>query len=200
MKPDGSVTISGKTGDLTAFSAGAFLTPDGKLPVYAIVSYPVKGGMTGTLRMRADEDEDCDGIMDWYKPAQIGVYYPGGFATSTSLGGARYTVPPLGTPVVPLRAGPGNCRITLATDNPAAPLVKMLTISPTNIVTVDSPGADKLKVVISAAKGTITGSFVDPGTGVSHAFGGLVQQKKQTGAGTVKEMTSTGSFDTQMFR
>ena len=174
----GAVKLSGRCGDDQPFSYGGFLSPEGTAPIYAALAYIAPGSLQGTLRCRDLVNvSDCDGDLAWFKPAQsTGISYPAGFDTTVSLIGSRYVAPPLGSPMLVLPPAPGNLVMRFESAIPA-PFEKSLSVSSSNIVTVENLGPDKLILTLAPKTGRVTGSFIDVANGKKLPLNGVVLQK-----------------------
>ena len=174
----GAVKLSGRCGDDQPFSYGGFLSPEGTAPIYAALAYIAPGSLQGTLRCRDLVNvSDCDGDLAWFKPAQsTGISYPAGFDTTVSLIGSRYVAPPLGSPMLVLPPAPGNLVMRFESAIPA-PFEKILSVSSSNIVTVENLGPDKLILTLAPKTGRVTGSFIDVANGKKLPLNGVVLQK-----------------------
>jgi len=62
-------------------------------------------------------------------------------------------------------------------------IVKAVNIDTNNVVTVITPGADRLAMKLNAKTGGITGSFRFPLTGKTVKLNGTIVQKSKLGAG-----------------
>lgn len=103
----------------------------------------------------------------WTKPpGSTGIYGSAGLANVPVNGAGRlYVQPPAGSRVLSdLDSASGSAFVNLSAGNLAAPIGQAVTVSTANKVTVNTPGADKLKVKIKSAKGTFSGSFMDGAT------------------------------------
>ena len=178
----GAVKLTGRAGDNTPFSFGGFLSPEGRVPFYAALKYPAPGSLQGTLQCRDLVGiSDCDGDVLCYKPAQTpaptGVTpYPAGFEFTSSLAASRYIAPPLGSPMLVLPPPPGNYVIRCEGAIPM-PFEKILSISSSNLVTVDNPGPDLFFMSLMPKTGIVKGSFFDVSSGKKLTFNGVVLQK-----------------------
>ncbi|HEX4086917.1 MAG TPA: hypothetical protein VHY22_18525, partial [Chthoniobacteraceae bacterium] len=148
----GKAMLAGRLGDGTAFGVttkftGGMITLNQKL-------YNKKGSLAGTITFETTGDTDADGQLTWIKPETTKGRYQGGFTVSVDFQGAIFTAPALST---------GTCSITFAAGGLVSAITHTLTISTNDHVTVNDPGADKLKMTVSKAEGTFTGTFLIPG-------------------------------------
>jgi len=179
VAPTGAVQLAGKLGDGTAFVAKGQLHTDGKTwtlfaPLYAGTN---PGGIAGAMTFEKLADSDCDGTIDWIKPAQQGaVYYPGGFSISADLSAAIYASPPLAPPMS------GTAVFTMgAVSSPEFAISDSLTVSSKGKVTVS--GTNGVTLTLTPATGAFKGTFLCPATSKKTSFGGVIYQKPPSASG-----------------
>jgi len=168
----GAINIAGTLGDGTRFSAGGHLQSGGETwtlftPLYAGKS---PGSIAGTMTFETTADSDCDGMLDWTKPAQAGgILYPGGFSVSVDLLAAKYASPPL---------PPGPATFTLGGGNlPDSAISDTLAISSKGKVTVSGGNNGGVTLILAASPGKFSGKFLYPGTNKETSFDGVIYQK-----------------------
>ena len=176
----GKATITGNLGDGTALSLTTNFT-GGTITLHKNL-YSGKGSLAGTITFESETNSDADGPLAWTKPATKRGLYPAGFTTSVDFQAAIFRAPALPA---------GTNSITFAAGGLASPITHSLTISAADHVTVNDPGADKMKMTVSKTGGTFSGTFLPPGKKTPTSFEGVVQQKQGGGAGYF--LTSTGS-------
>jgi hypothetical protein len=165
----GSVAVAGRLADDTPFSAGSLLTHDDHFPLYAPL-YTRRGFLVGLVEVIEKPGSDATAVLTWRKPEIAGTLYPVGFATSTTLAGARYAA---AKPVLVLPAQPSNAELVFRNLG----MTKTLKISDLNKVEVTNPGADATRVQINAATGLFNGSYINSTDNVRRTFRGAIFQK-----------------------
>jgi uncharacterized repeat protein (TIGR03803 family) len=69
----GAVTVTGKLGDGTAFTAGGYVTIDDSFPFYVALYPSQPGGIEGNIVFESIAGRsDCAGPLVWFKPPQTG--------------------------------------------------------------------------------------------------------------------------------
>jgi hypothetical protein len=165
----GAISICGKLGDGTAFSARSQLDTDGQTWTVFKPLYTGKhpGGVAGTMTFENLGNSDCDGTLEWIKPAQTTGYYPGGFSTSAELMAAKYVAPPLPLTSGTITVGGGNLAASAISDS--------LTISSKDKVTVS--GTNDVTMTLTPGTGVFSGKFLYPGGDKKTPFSGVIYQK-----------------------
>jgi hypothetical protein len=167
----GAISISGKLGDGTAFSAKSQLNADGKTWTLFELLYGKKspGSIAGTMTFASGTNSDCTGMITWLKPPQAsGSYYPKGFSITANLMAATYSASTPASSLVNFALGGGDL---------AEPAVSgTLTFIPaTNKVTVS--GTNDVALTLTPSTGAFSGHFLYPGTDKKTLFDGVIYQK-----------------------
>jgi hypothetical protein len=166
----GAVSVAGKLADGTAFSAGGQLDADGKTCTLFSPLYAGLGSIAGNLIFESSTESDCDGVLDWIKPAQAGArYYPEGFSLGVDLLAARYAAPALQSGTAAFTLGDG--------DLPASAVTDSLTILTNETVRVSGANDGGVTLTLSPGTGGFRGTFLYPGTGRETSFGGVIYEK-----------------------
>ena len=202
VRTTGVVELSGKLGDGTPFVSSGYLKADGTFPIYAGLygsAYPSRGSISGIATLKSDPGiSDLKGSIRWFKPAQpTGTLFRSGFTTAASLIGSRYKAPATGIPVIRFSPVASKGKVVLTGGRLSAALTKNVTLGSTNVITVDAPAADQLRVSVVAGNGLVAGSFVHPVTGKTTAFGGVVFQIQNIAAGYFVITDQSGSLKLQ---
>lgn len=172
----GSVTLSGKAADGSAFATTTFAGPDGELLVYQSL-YNGRGSLGGILRINTGDSPTpgkVAGTVNWFKPSPLStsrdtLYKPGFGPLALSADGGLFPVLTPGGLLMNLIAGAGNTRILFGSgglDLEEREFGQTLTISnpslsgKTNSATIPA-NANKLTMpTLNAANGSFGGSFV----------------------------------------
>jgi hypothetical protein len=186
----GVVTIAGRLGDNTPFSAAGHLHADGKTWTLFAPLYPGKypGDIAGIMTFEASSEADCLGVLDWTKPAQAGAYYPEGFDVNVDLLAAKYAAPPLAAGTAAFTAWGGGL--------PSSNITDVLTISSGETVTVKGINHGDVTLTLTPATGAFTGTFKYPATGATTPFGGVIYEKpSRAGYGLFVTPDTTGKVN-----
>jgi hypothetical protein len=171
----GTAKLSGKLADGTTVMYSGFVAsgPNGhQVYVYDNSLNSKKGLFAGMLTFEHLLNSDADGMMEWVHPAVNGDLYPQAFNTLLNAGASKYIAPQKGSPALPIFTGTfslSNGGLT-ATDNEAVILTTK------NIVLFQGTNPNDIKVTIDAAKGSFSGSFIDPTSTKKVSFSGLLYQ------------------------
>lgn len=186
----GAVAAVGKLPDGTALSFSTTLVgasgETNQAIIGAVLKYPEKGSLAGRFVFQEVAGaSDCAGDLRWTKPAQTtGTLFVGGFDLApTKLTGSIYDAPSKGDRALNF----SNGNITLSDGGLAGSIVKPLTVSVKNAVTIQLPNAEKIAVKFNAAAGTFAGSFTNifpPATKPTLIkFNGVLMQKSNEASG-----------------
>jgi hypothetical protein len=133
----------------------------------------------GWLILTNHTTNDIRGALGWIKPALAKAkLYPGGFTGETTTLGSRYDRPATSTNRV---LNLTQTDLVFRGGNLSSAFTNIITLSERNKVGNLSGG--KLSMSISTSSGLFSGSVVNPATGKSSAFKGVVLQKQNGGAG-----------------
>jgi Calx-beta domain len=164
----GAVKVAGKLADGTPFAAACVVSPHSSSGQEFNVFTPLYGGK-GRLFFTANFVNESNNLGatssgEWIRPPSAAGPFKNGFATPLSFLGARYAPPPPGSRILSgldASGGAGTFTVNDAMHN--AVLVKPVSVSIANAVTVAMPGADKLAVKLNKATGLLSGTFVQGG-------------------------------------
>ena len=174
----GRVTLSGMLADNTRISQVGSVSKNGHWPLYASL-YAGKGSILSWLAFEDRPNDDINGLLNWFKPTDVGArYYPRGFTSMLSVIGFVYVSPV------------GNTNSWLGFTNGCLRFYGgELATSFTNAFTfglkdkVDNLSTNKLTMTFSRSSGRFGGRVTEPATGLSRAFKGVVLQKANVGCG-----------------
>ena len=169
----GDLRLAGRLGDGTAFTAGSRLDADGQTwPLFVpLYTARARGSIAGMMTFENSPDSDCDGALEWIKPAVTGSQSSGAFSAGANLLAAKYAGPPLAS---------GGGIVTLEGGSLAAPgITANFSISGGDHVAVSGTGGVSLS--IAPATGAFGGRFRHPLTGRETPFGGVIYQKPAPG-------------------
>ena len=162
-----------------------------------------KGYLAGRLTFRAVSGiSDLDGKWRWVKKpgAAPTTVYGGGFDENRNVIGSRYAAPATGIRAMDglassehnvwLRwSGPDLSTLAATT---VTSLDRVGTWSTANTITFFGP--ERVKLRFNVRTGLLTGSYADPGNGISIGFGGALLQSQDLLSGTFLAQGKSGIF------
>jgi hypothetical protein len=181
----GRIRLTGTLADGTKISQSASLSKDGQWPLY-VPLYGGQGSVLSWITFADLPEEDLTGDLVWIKPATSKKLFPAGFALATIATGSRYQQPARGTPI--LNLSPGSIELTGA--NLAQGITNRISLGTGNRVT--NLSSNKLSLTFSTTAGSFKGSIVNPASGKSISFNGVVLQKPNVGRGFFLDRTQSG--------
>jgi len=176
---DGSGTIkwSGTLADGTKVTQSSALSRQGIWPLYAPL-YGGGGSVISWIQFTNQPESDLSGDLIWMKPASpASRYYPRGFTNEVVATGSAYSPPLAGTRVIKMTVG----KLMLAGGGLHAPLTNSLTLGLNNRVSV--PAGSKLTLTITTSSGLFKGTALNPETGKTVPFQGMLFEKANIGIG-----------------
>jgi hypothetical protein len=181
----GSVSLIGTMADGAFFTdTGTAISQDGDWPLYGSL-FSGKGLVLAWVRfpMHSASSQITSGQALWFETAGTGShYFTNGFSLLTNqlnLTVNRYITPARGVAVLPSV----NYAVQIFGGNLDASLSDDVTISSNNAVFSMGLNTNKLSIIINAAEGTFSGSFVSPGASVTTALKGVLLPDNNTGVG-----------------
>jgi hypothetical protein len=167
----GTLTVTGRLADGTAFTSAGFIGPNGEIPVYRPL-YGNLGSLAGTLDLTEDVDQafadnTVSGKLTWLKPATKTRIYPDGFGpinldvygkylAITSAKGIASGLPLSGVANLAFTGGGVEASVT-------QPDVLPFTYTATNSVDLPKAGLTgnpaKVTLAINTKTGLISGAF-----------------------------------------
>ncbi len=172
----GLVQLTGTLADGTKLSQKSALSKDGLWPLYSSI-YGGAGAVISWMQFNTNIPEsDLSGQFVWIKPAGLSSKsFPGGFTNSVQAVGSLFT--PAAGPLLSLT----NLDLVFSGGGVQVPFTNAFTLDAQNRVK-PAPGS-RLKLTFSPSSGLFTGSTVNPETGQSLSFQGVVYEKAANGAG-----------------
>jgi hypothetical protein len=126
-----------------------------------------------------------EGALSWIKPAGVGKLYPDGFTNQTMLIGSSYSRPDSGRVL-----NFTNALVTFTGENLSAPFTNEVTLSSDNKFA--NLSSNKLALSVALPNGSVSGSALDPTTGKSFSFKGVVLQKQNRASGHFQGASQSG--------
>jgi hypothetical protein len=163
------------------------VSSDGQWPLFIPLYGGGGGGQAlGWLLFINTGDADVVGLVNWIKqPDAKAKLYPGGFEVETNATGSL-----LDSALTPV-TGFSNAAVVLSGGNLTASFTNFVSISARNKVT--NLSTNKLSLTLNASQGQFKGSAVDPATGKTIKFSGVILQKRDVGTGFSPGTNQSGS-------
>ncbi len=180
----GGLTAAGVLADDTKAAQKTSVLANGMWPFY-VPLYSGTGSIFGWINFTNQAETDLSGGITWTKPEQAKAkFYAGGFTNSVNLLGSLYTN---ASPVLNFESG----IVLLQGGNLTNSIQNSVTLGADNKVT--NNGATPLTLTITPTTGAFKGTALNPSTGKSQAFTGVVIQKMNEGEGFFLGTTNSGS-------
>ncbi len=156
--------------DGTRVSQNGAVSKQGIWPLYGVV-YGGKGALMSWIQFTTNQpDSDLSGDLIWIKPGGLrGAWYPGGFTNAASAMGSRYHAISRARVLEWI-----NGSMSFRSGGLSAPFTKPIWPEMTS---------HRLALTINPANGVFTGKAVNPETGRSFSFQGVLLDKGNIGAG-----------------
>jgi hypothetical protein len=175
---NGRASFAGSLADGTKVTQRVPLSKHGLWP-FSVSLYSGRGLVMSWMAFTNEVDSDFHGALSWIKPADPRAqYYPGGFTNECRAIGSAYAAP----------AGAVNSVLNLTTatvvisgGNLSSELIYPVALGPGG--QAGSLSGNELTLRFSLATGTFKGKAVDPNSGQSLSFNGVVMPKLNAGYG-----------------
>jgi uncharacterized repeat protein (TIGR02543 family) len=179
----GVVVFVGRLADGTAVSRVTFLAKDGSWPLYV-----GSGAFEVALGQITIEDNpgtsDMDGQVTWFRRPSASPYYPDGFTVQSSFVGSIFTPAARGNNVLNVQPFGEDLSIAIGGGDTGGETDFTGSLDPLNRFISDDTGAQMhFRMAFSNANGLMSGTFIDPATGRTVGFQGVVFQKQNIAAG-----------------
>jgi hypothetical protein len=183
----GRINLSGSLADGAKFSYGTVISSDGKWPLY-VPLYRGQGVILSWVNFDTKTTAGLDGSLNWIKAADPKAkYYAAGFTNQVVLTGSAFQAPARGEPLMDFVGG----EMVLAGGNLPAPLRNFILIDDKGRMRNLSP--NRLRVTFTPTSGAFRGTVTDPASLRAIAFGGVILQNQNRGAGFFLGADQSGS-------
>lgn len=173
VSSNGKVSGRGTLADKTTLKVLSATAADGRVPIYLSL-YRGSGSLFGWLAL--SNADDVTGTVWWTKPGTFGgTFSPGGFTNRTDVLGERYNPLPTGTPILTL----SNGVVIVTGGNVAEAFTNSIALGGDNKIV----GDNQLNLTIAPAKGTMSGSLVDPSSGKKRSIKGVALPNRNEARG-----------------
>jgi hypothetical protein len=191
VSPAGMASLTGALSDNTAVApSAAGVSKYGRWPLYIpLYGAGTLGSLSGWVTFTNLPGVSLEGGAAWFRTNSSGKLYPHGFTNSVSITGSIFTPVPAKTPAL----GATNFQITLSGGNLPVPLTNDATLTLAGKFAANGPGISKLTLSVTNT-GIVSGSFLDPATGLAAPIRGVVLQQQTNAAGYFLSTNATGLF------
>ncbi|MBI3853350.1 MAG: tandem-95 repeat protein [Verrucomicrobia bacterium] len=173
----GRAKFVGVLADGTKVSQSVSVSRHGLWPLY-VALYSGQGSAVSWLTFTNQPNSDLSGAFSWIKPAGIAPYYPNGFSHECQAVGSLF-VAPVGITQHILNLT--DASVLFSGGNLAADFTNLVTLEQNS--RVSNRSSNPLTMSFSLTTGTFKGTAVDPASGASLKFSGVVLQKVNAGCG-----------------
>lgn len=170
----GNVQWSMTLPDGTQVGEKTTLSESGSWPLYA-APYSSRGVVIGWMQFNGAPSDGFDGQCVWTKPGGADAPYPGGLTNALTVLGSSYEAPPVAY------RNFGTSELVLSGGGLANPITNSVTWGPNNKIVNNSP--NKLSLTLTPASGLFKGTVVDPASGKSVPFQGVLFEEGNVGLG-----------------
>lgn len=184
---NGKVALAGLLADGNRFSQSTYVSRKGSLPVY-LVLYSGQGSALSWLTFNSTATSDLSGDLTWIKPVgTLTRYYPRGFEYGTLVLGSAYQ----------RAAGPMVNAVSTAVAFSGGNLLEDFA----NQISFDAAGrvsnqsSNRLALSFSAGTGAFRGNVVDPVSGSTLPFSGVVLKKANAAYGLMLGVDQSSSVE-----
>jgi len=192
VSPAGMASLTGTLSDNTPVApSAAGVSKSGRWPLYIpLYGTGTLGSLSGWVTFTNLPGVSLEGGAAWFRTNSSGKLYPHGFTNNLSITGSTFTPGSARTPVL----GAANFQITLGDGNLRVPLTNDATLSLAGKFVTNGPGISKLTLSVVPSTGLISGSFLDPATGLAAPISGIVLQQQTNAAGFFLSTNASGLF------
>lgn len=175
VSTSGAIKLAASLADGTKIAASSVATAGGQWPFYTPL-YSGKGQILGWLIFSNTVPESLMGDVNWIKSSSIpgARINPGGFDFETTVVGSAYSS--TASPLI----GFNNGMVILSGGNLPNNITNNVSVNGSSIV---NTSGNKLTMKLNASSGVISGSIVNPLTGISSSFSGVLLQNQDVGMG-----------------
>ena len=193
IRKDGSVTLSGYTGDGISIAQSCGLSRLGDWPLHVSL-LKGRGRLLGWLRVHPQSGSSIQGTnVFWLKNTGPDKYYPDGFSVLLQPTGSTFI--PTNSPVMQFTNGVALFAGGDLYDVNGAPTFDLVRIFLRPSCTfISEPGPETLRLSANCGNGLVTGHFVDFVTGLSTPIKAVILQQQVLISGTFLSTNVCGHF------
>ena len=193
VTPAGMASLTGRLSDNTPVApSAAGVSQYARWPLYIpLYGTGTLGSLSGWITFTNLPGLSLEGSATWFRTNSSGKRYPHGFTNEMSITGSTFAPGSSKTPVL----GATNFQIILSGGNLPSPLTNNATLALSGKFVTNGPGISKLRSCCrGSSTGILTGSFLDPVTGLPTPINGMVIQQQTNAAGYFLSTNATGLF------
>ncbi len=193
VKPWGDVSIKGKFGDGSKFSARSVLGGAGDAAAIDFWAAPKNARVSGTLAFGTGTTPTLTGNLSWYRPPDSGAnFFPDGFFATVAASGAIYTPPDKGQHAL---GKTDQVNLTLREGNLLTAITRNINLNSRDGIEALDQGPENVSLKIDRKKGIFNGSFDHPQDGSRRKFQGVLLQQQSFGRGVFIGQNQTGTVE-----
>jgi hypothetical protein len=191
VTPAGMASLTGALSDSTNVApSAAGVSKHGQWPLYIpLYGAGTFGSLSGWVTF-TNPGVSLEGSAAWFRTNSSGKLYRHGFTNNVSITGSTFAPGTAKTNVLGLT----NLQILLSGGNLPVALSNDVTLSRTGQFKTNGPGISRLALSVVTNTGIISGSFLDPTTGLATPIHGIVFQQQTNAAGFFLSTNATGLF------
>ncbi len=182
---DGTVYLRATLPDGTRMVQRQPLSRDNTWPVFSNL-YNNRGVLVGLVAIdHSRPGSDLAGKFDWSKPVvSKDRYFPLGFRiVNADLLGSTFRAPALGSPALNFPNPPNNGVLTLQEGSLLNDIVRTMTYSAANRISITNPGAERIILTVDPQTGFLSGTFTHPVSRASTPLSGVIFDKLNIAVG-----------------
>jgi hypothetical protein len=193
VTPAGMASLTGRLSDNTPVApSAAGVSLYARWPLYIpLYGTGTLGSLSGWITFTNLPGLSLEGSAAWFRTNSSGKLYPHGFTNAVSITGSTFAS---GSSKAPILGGATNFQITLSGGNLPSPLTNNATLTPAGKFVTNGPGISKLTLSVVPGTGILTGSFLDPATGLTTPISGALMQQQTNAAGYFLSTNAAGQF------
>jgi hypothetical protein len=192
VTPAGLASLAGTLSDGTVVApAAAGVSRDGQWPLYIpLYGAGTFGSLSGWIDFTNAPGSSLQGTGAWFRTNSSGRLYPHGFTNTVSITGSTFIPGSARTNVL----GQTNLQVFLGGGNLPVALSNYVSLPLSGVFRTNGPGISRLILSVAPSTGLISGTYLDPATGLSTPISGVVLQQQTNAAGFFLSTNATGLF------
>ncbi|HXR05794.1 MAG TPA: hypothetical protein VN765_00595, partial [Candidatus Acidoferrum sp.] len=192
VTPAGLASLAGTLPDNTPVApSAAGVSKYGQWPLYIpLYGAGTYGSLSGWVIFTNLLGQSLAGNAAWFRTNSSGKLHPHGFTNNVSIIGSTFNPGTAKTNVL----GRTNFLVTLSGGGLLVPLANDATLSRNGKFATNGPGISRLALSVNTNTGIVTGSFLDPATGLAAPISGVVLQQQTNAAGFFLSTNAAGLF------
>ncbi|MEA3187570.1 MAG: hypothetical protein QOD99_1400 [Chthoniobacter sp.] len=197
LSDTGKLTLTGRLGDDTAFSATTALSSGGTAVLFVPLYKAPEGELAGTLQLTGSGAHTLiGGTLAWRKPVQTHATAPfaAGFFATTVVNGADYVAPARDIRALTY-TDPANAKADMEIAGAGVVTIDAaVTVSTADKIAAELPNPSGVIAKLTRTTGLLSGSFLPAAGAKARKFTGIVNQVENRGAGFHPGTDQTGTI------